>query len=181
MSPAAVPSPDAATAADERSIIATIDAVGFFADRGDWDRVAAQFHPGGVTLDYRSHASASAGTGSEPARQSPRSAVEAWQTVLPGYDHTQHAISNHQVEMGGDAATVLSTIHAMHVLGGDSWVFLGDYEHRLVRTDEGWRIVRMTANMRAELGDPELPRRAAERVARGEGRRNGAQGDGERA
>ena len=170
MKQSATSSPDAVTAADERRIIAAVDAVGFFADRGQWDRVAAQFHPEGVTLDYRSHASASAGMADEPVPQSPRSVIEAWQAVLPGYEHTQHVMSNHQVTVEGDGATVVSTVHATHVLGGEHWVFLGDYEYRLVRTDEGWRIVRMTANMRAELGDPDLPRRAAERVAKGKGR-----------
>lgn len=55
--------------------------------------------------------------------------------------------------------------------GGDTWTFLGDYEHRLVRTPWGWKVDRMTANLRAELGNPELPRLAAERVKTGLGRR----------
>lgn len=157
-------------ARDKLAVIETIDAVGFFADRDEWDRVAAQFHPDGAVLDYRSYANASAGTDAEPAPQSPASIVEAWQTVLPGYDYTQHVIANHQVELDGDAATARSNVHATHVLGDAHWVFLGDYEQALERTDDGWRITRMTANLRAELGDTALPARATERVSAGEGR-----------
>lgn len=159
-----------AEAADRVAIIAVIDAVGLFADQNDWDRVAEQFDPDGVTLDYRSYANASAGTQAAPAPQTPRSVVEAWQGVLPGYDYTQHLIANHQVEIDGDAATARSNVQATHVLDGGSWVFLGDYTHSLRRTPAGWKIDGMTANLRAELGDPGLPARAAARVAAGEGR-----------
>ena len=123
-----------------------------------------------MTLDYRSYATASAGTDTAPAPQSPQSVVEAWQTVLPGYDYTQHIIADHQVEVDGDTATSRANVHATHVLGADHWIFLGDYEHHLVRTEAGWKIDAMTANMRAELGDRELPARATERVSQGEGR-----------
>ena len=157
-------------AADRAAIITVIDAVGFYADRDEWDRVAEQFDPNGVTLDYRSYATASAGTEEVPAPQSPQSVVEAWQTVLPGYDYTQHLIADHQVEILGDTATSRANVHATHVLDGDHWIFLGDYEHRLVRSEVGWKIDRMTANMRAELGNSDLPSRATERVSRGEGR-----------
>lgn len=157
-------------AADERAIIRTIDAVGFFADRDEWDAVADQFHPDGVLLDYRSYANASAGTDEAPAAQSPASVVEAWQTVLPGYDYTQHVIANHQVDLAGDTATARSNVHATHVLDGAHWIFLGDYEHELVRTEAGWKITAMTANLRAELGDASLPGQATERVGAGEGR-----------
>ena len=157
-------------AADRAAIVATIDAVGFYADRDEWDRVADQFNPDGVVLDYRSYATASAGTGEAPAPQSPESVVAAWQTVLPGYDYTQHVIANHQVALDGDRATARSNVHATHVLGNEHWVFLGDYEHHLVRTASGWKIDRMTANLRAELGNPDLPARAGGRVAAGEGR-----------
>ena len=167
--------PDPMTAADERAVIEVIDAVGFYADRDEWDRVAEQFHPDGVTIDYRSYATASAGTQAEPEPQSPQSVVEAWQTVLPGYDYTQHIIADHQVDVAGDEATSRANVHATHVLDGNHWVFLGDYEHRLVRTDGGWKIDRMTANLRAELGDSDLPQRATERVTNGQGRLAAAQ------
>lgn len=159
-----------AEAADRAAIITVIDAVGFYADQNQWDRVAEQFDPEGVTLDYRSYATASAGTAEAPAPQSPESVVEAWQGVLPGYDYTQHIIANYQVEIDGDSATALSNVHATHVLGGDAWVFLGDYAHHLTRTADGWKIDRMTANLRAELGDRGLPARATARVAARNGR-----------
>ncbi|WP_300057399.1 nuclear transport factor 2 family protein [uncultured Roseobacter sp.] len=155
--------------ADRAAIIATIDAVGFHADQRAWDRVAEQFSSDGVVLDYRSYAAASAGTDGEPAPQPREDIIAAWRTVLPGYDMTQHVTSNHQVALNDDSAIVQSTIHATHILDGEQWIFLGDYEHALERTDDGWKITRMTANMRGDLGNNDLPRLATERVAAANG------------
>lgn len=151
--------------ADCAAIISTVDAVGFYADQRDWDRVKDQFSPSGAILDYRSME----GIGSEPAPQPREDIIAAWRTVLPGYDLTRHVMSNHQVTLNGDSAIVLSTIHATHVLNGEQWIFLGDYEHALEHTADGWKITRMTANMRGEIGNNDLSRLATEKVAAANG------------
>ena len=162
--------------ADRLAVIETIDAIGYHADRDQWDRVAEQFNPAGAVIDYTSYAAASAGA-TEPERLAPDIIVARWKTVLPGYAYTQHLISNHLVRIEGDEAVATSVVYATHILpgapGGDTWTFLGDYQHRLVRTTAGWKVDRMTANLRAELGNPELPRLAAERVRDGLGRLGG--------
>lgn len=168
LSPASAETFTPEQAADRAAIIQTVDGVGFHADRNEWDAVAEQFHPEGAMLDYRSYQNAAAGTGETPAPQPPQSIVAAWQTVLPGYDHTQHVGSNHQVTLDGDQASVRSTIHAVHLLDGKSWTFLGDYEHELARTEVGWRITLMRAHLRGQLGDEGLPELAMARVAAGE-------------
>ena len=155
-------------ALDREQIIETINAIGIYADADQWDLVAAQFADE-VVLDYTSYATASAGA-EEPEAITPQEVITAWQTVLPGYEYTQHIIGNHQVELNGDEATARSNVHATHVLEGDFWIFLGDYEHHLIRTEDGWKVDRMTANLRAELGNSELPNRATARVEAGEGR-----------
>lgn len=129
--------------------------------------VADQFLPAGAVIDYTSYAQATAGA-AKPEPLPPSDIVARWQTVLPGYDYTQHQITNHLVEVNGDEATARSVVHATHVLTEngttDHWIFLGDYEHHLVRTRAGWKIDRMTANMRSQLGNPDLPQRAMARV-----------------
>ena len=165
---AAAQSDPAQEALDREQIIGTVDAIGIYADADRWDLVAEQFADE-VVIDYTSYATASAGA-AEPKAITPQEVVTAWQSVLPGYDYTQHIIGNHQVELNGDEATAVSNVHATHVLEGEHWIFLGDYEHHLVRTDEGWKVDQMTANMRAELGNSDLPDRATARVEAGEGR-----------
>lgn len=152
---------------DERQILNAINNVAYLADQGDWDGVAAQFHPEGATLDYTSYAAAPAGTASELPKMLPAEIVAAWQTVLPGYDRTHHVVGSASVYVDGDTARTTSNIYATHILendGEDIWVFIGDYQHRLEKTGDGWKITLMRANLRAQLGNENLPAIAAERV-----------------
>ncbi|MEM7073394.1 MAG: nuclear transport factor 2 family protein [Pseudomonadota bacterium] len=152
---------------DERQIVNTIHNVGFFADQGDWDQLALQFHLEGAVLDYTSYASASAGTSSDLPRLLPCEIVQAWKTVLPGYDRTHHLMGTESVQINGDMATVTSNVYATHILeneGEDLWVFIGDYRHELIKTDQGWKITLMQANLRAQLGNVNLPALAKARL-----------------
>lgn len=154
-----------AAAANRAEIIQTVDAIGYFADRRDWEAVKNLFHPDGAVIDYLSYVDGAIAFSAAPAAQSPESIVATWKRVLPGFDMTQHVVSNHQVAVEGDKARVLSTIHAVHVLDGDSWTYLGDYEHELAWSELGWRVTLMRANMRGQLGDTKLAERAITRVA----------------
>ncbi|MDA5556198.1 nuclear transport factor 2 family protein [Shimia sp. MMG029] len=152
---------------DERAVLNAINNVGYYADLGDWDQVAAQFHPEGAVLDYTSYANASAGTQQALPALLPAEIVAAWQTVLPGYDRTHHLMGTESVQIDGDRATTTANIYATHILandGEDTWVFIGDYQHELTKTDDGWKITFMRANLRAQLGNENLPALAAERV-----------------
>ena len=142
-------------------IIETVNSIGFYADMGEWDKVADQFDPDGVVIDYTSYQNASAGTEEAGGTLlTPDQVVAAWQTVLPGYEHTRHVQSNHIVDVDGDKASVVSSIHATHILpndeGEDFWIFLGDYYQELAKTDDGWKVTLMRANLRAEQGDSGL-------------------------
>ena len=41
---------------------------------------------------------------------------------------------------------------------------IGDYQHTLEKAETGWKITFMRANLRVQLGNPNLPALAAERV-----------------
>lgn len=167
----ATAAPAFAELSDEQQVLNAINNVGYYADQGDWDQVAAQFHPEGAVLDYTSYANASAGTSDDLPTLLPAEIVGAWQTVLPGYDRTHHLMGTESVQLDGDTATTTANIYATHILennGEDTWVFIGDYQHELVKTDDGWKITFMRANLRAQLGNENLPALATERVASGQ-------------
>lgn len=156
---------------DAQQVLNTINNVGYFADQGDWEKVAEQFHPDGAVLDYTSYANASAGTAADLPTLLPAEIVGAWQTVLPGYDRTHHLMGTESVHVEGDQATTTSNIYATHILeneGDDTWVFIGDYQHELAKTEAGWKITFMRANLRAQLGNTNLPNLAMERVKAGQ-------------
>ncbi|MEM7045996.1 MAG: nuclear transport factor 2 family protein, partial [Pseudomonadota bacterium] len=92
----------AAEMSSDRQIINVINSVGFYADQNDWDAVAEQFHPDGAVLDYTSYANASAGTSDALPTLLPQQIVDAWQTVLPGYERTQHVMGTEIVKVDGE-------------------------------------------------------------------------------
>lgn len=91
-----------------------------------------------VTVDYTSM------FGGEPYRIAADVLVENWRGLLTQFESTQHIISNHVIDLAGDAATCTSHFQAHHILlnrrGGCSWTVAGFYVHRLARTAAGWKI-----------------------------------------
>lgn len=68
-----------------------------------------------------------------------------------GMGQTYHRISNIVVDVGADRATARSYVHAVLMAVPDdagSWIdALGHYDDELIRTPEGWRIVKRTTNI----------------------------------
>lgn len=81
------------------------------------------------------------------------------------FDSTQHAMSNHLVDVSGDTAHAFT--YGMWRLirkgteGGDLWEATGWYDDELTRTEQGWRIKRRhckvawwDGNPRVQASDP---------------------------
>ena len=148
------------TPQDRLDIIDTVNTIFVGTDAHDWERVKDAFTDD-VWLDYSS-------MGAEAATLSPEAIVESWQGVLPGFEATQHSISNHAVRINGDEATCMSYGTALHYLpdsGGDVWRGVGHYHHHLVCTQQGWKVDRMTFTLRFMDGNTDLPALAQKRAA----------------
>jgi ketosteroid isomerase-like protein len=133
---------------DQVAITKTIEAIAHGADLHQWDAVRAAFDEE-VELDY--------GT---PEQLSPDSIVGRWQSLLEGFDATQHVIHDIRLQVDGDRATATSRFQATHFLqgaaGGDVWTLTGRYEHSLVRTRFGWKVTRMRMIPEASSGNASL-------------------------
>lgn len=59
-----------------------------------------------------------------------------------GYSATQHLISNIRIDIDGNSASMISSLHATHVLDPDASIAVanGHYVDQVVRTPQGWRI-----------------------------------------
>lgn len=130
-------------------------------DNRDWDRVETSFGAQ-VLLDYTSMA------GGEPAALTPDQITTNWKTILPGFDHTHHALSNFSVDLGENEATVTHYGNAAHFIdlkgAEDVWTVVGTYDHHLVKTASGWKVDKMKFNLKYMDGNMDLPRIAQERV-----------------
>ena len=143
--------------ADRAAIIDLVSRMGLAADARDWDAVRACFADR-VRVDYASL------TGEPAAEVAADDLVVVWRGSLPGFDRTQHLIANHQVALDGDRAACLSHFRAEHRIGDRVWELDGDYDHRLVRRPEGWRIAALTMTWTFERGDRALAQEAATRA-----------------
>ena len=103
-------------------------------DRRDWEQYRSLFTADAV-IDYTS-AGGIAGTVDE--------VVEFLSTSLEMFEMTQHLVSNIDLEVNGDSATVTAMFNnPMRLPGGDTWFTGGWYHHDLVRTPDGWRSRRL--------------------------------------
>ena len=103
-------------------------------DRRDWDGYRSLF-TSDAEIDYTS-AGGIAGTVDE--------VVEFLSTTLDMFEMTQHLVSNVDVTVDGDTATVTAMFNnPMRLPGGEVWFTGGWYHHDLVRTTDGWRSRRL--------------------------------------
>jgi len=103
-------------------------------DRRDWEQYRSIF-TADAEIDYTS-AGGIAGTVDE--------VVEFLSTSLELFEMTQHLVSNIDLEVNGESATVTAMFNnPMRLPGGDTWFTGGWYHHDLVRTPDGWRSRRL--------------------------------------
>jgi 3-phenylpropionate/cinnamic acid dioxygenase small subunit len=116
-------------------------------DEKDWELYRSVFTED-ATIDYSS-AGAVAGT---------RDEVVAWMAeVFTTIPWTQHLITNIEVDLRGDEATVRALFHnPMQLPGMDGPSFCGGrYDHEVVRTPDGWRSRRLVEHNQWFVGAPE--------------------------
>jgi 3-phenylpropionate/cinnamic acid dioxygenase small subunit len=70
--------------------------------------------------------------------------IQTCRGALEILDSSQHIITNHEIEIDGNAAHARSYLHAQHTKngtqGGDNFTIGGTYIDDLVKTPDGWRI-----------------------------------------
>lgn len=88
----------------------------------------------------------------------------AVQDTLSCFDATQHTLSNPVVSLDGDSASVVAHMTALHYLVTDGiseiQMLGGYYDHRMVRTGDGWQIAACRLVITFEQGDRGLFDRA---------------------
>jgi uncharacterized protein (TIGR02246 family) len=125
---------DLQTIADRIAITDLLTRYAHAVDTKDWELYRTVFTPD-AHIDYSSAGGAAAGLDE----------MVAWmETTLAGFPMTQHLISNIDVRLDGDEATVRAMFYNPMRLGDGTQFFCGGfYNHDLVRTDAGWRSRRL--------------------------------------
>ncbi|MEY2402256.1 MAG: hypothetical protein QOJ08_2367 [Ilumatobacteraceae bacterium] len=152
----------AASVEDRMNIAETMAGFAAGLDTRDWALLRSVFTDN-IDVDYRSWRSDSFG---------PMSA-DAWVAratrMFPGFDSTQHSLTNLRFEIDGDTATCHAYVRADHYLVnnfGDSMFTIGGiYSDRLVRHDAGWLICGKTLKVLWSKGNKQIMTLAVERAA----------------
>ncbi|WP_245437317.1 nuclear transport factor 2 family protein [Neorhizobium tomejilense] len=143
---------------DRAAIMDTITDIAAGADRHQWDRVRRAFADE-VTLDYTSL------WGGAPTTQAADDIIRQWSGFLPGFDETQHLVTDHTItSLEGAKATAEADFQATHRIGTDLWVLTGHYRYELVKVNAAWKVSALTMTATHETGDRGLAARAAERA-----------------
>lgn len=143
---------------DEAAIATLVNSVATLADQGNFETLES-LYADSVQIDYTSL------FGGDIQTHTPASLMTAWASLLPGFDQTYHALSNIQVNVEGDHATATADVTASHYLGDDYWQVSGQYEYRLIRQSDNWKIETMTLELSDEQGDRALLEQAAAEAA----------------
>jgi SnoaL-like domain len=120
-----------------------------------------------IKLDYSSYRAGTIGTWTADDW------VQRGANLFPGLNATSHALTNVRIELGadGNSAEVRAYVRADHAFhghpGGEVFTVAGQYEDRLVRTPDGWRIWGKKLVVRWQEGNPDLMLDAVKRVADG--------------
>ncbi len=121
-------------------------------DAREWREVERCFSSN-VLLDYSSM------TGNPASRVSPSQITQSWKQVLPGFENTQHMISNFEVNLTSNRAHIFCKGIAYHFLPhplGDLWIVAGTYDFVLEDLG-GWKITAMKFDISFQSGNMKLP------------------------
>ena len=119
-------------------------------DTHDWDLLDTIFLPD-ADCDY-SQAGGFRG---------PYPEIRAWLAEVLAPMQTQHMLTNHVIEVDGDAATASTYLQAEHRIILDDgaptfYTFRGIYRDRLVRAGSGWAIAVRSLTPMWETAPPDL-------------------------
>jgi hypothetical protein len=141
----------------ETEIINTVKNLFSGADERDWGKVQATLADE-VLLDY------SALSGSPASTLTPGEIITAWKGLLPGFDRTHHQPDYFTVKEDDDKAIVHYFAKADHFLGNDTWTVEANYDTKLEKAKDGWKITSHRIFNVKQSGNTALPAKAMEVV-----------------
>jgi hypothetical protein len=88
----------------------------------------------------------------------------AWTKQTYGHMTTQQMVTNHEVQISGETAKVVSygclLYRQIVTTGEDFWCLYCRYDHDLLRTEEGWKVVGIKVTPTLQHGNSALVRQA---------------------
>jgi len=144
---------------DRHEIADTLHRYAFGLDHGDADSLASTLTEDCI-LDFRP---AGKKLGLEFPKLTGRQAIVNSLLPLLGPLDTSHTVSNLQIEISGDSATLYAYVMAQHFMpregsrpGSENALLMNRYDCELVRDGEKWRFKRVIIDNAWAQGNPEI-------------------------
>lgn len=145
------------TQAEKLQVKNVVLSVATLADTSNFEALKGLFAPE-VTIDYTSL------FGGEVEKKSPQTLMEDWAGVLPGFDSTNHAVTDIRVRMEDNRLKATANVRAEHRLGDKFWIVEGSYDYEFLRDGERFVVSKLTFNLAGEAGDRALIAKAADKA-----------------
>lgn len=134
----------------EKIIIEQVKKIFQGADERNWQK-AADVMDNHVMLDYSSM------TGNPASLLTPQQITSAWAAFLPGFDRTNHKLSDFTVQIKNDEVSVTYQGVADHFYNSKVWTVEGSYTTRLKLINNNWLVTAQTFHFKQQSGDTTLP------------------------
>ena len=141
----------------EHSIVEHITALFAGADERNWFKIKSVLSQQ-VLLDYSSM------TGEPAALVTPEQIVDAWSAFLPGFDRTNHRLSDFKVDRNNREAVTTYNGRADHFLSESVWTVEGSYSTEVKLINGSWLITAHTFHFKKQSGDLTLAEQVKEKM-----------------
>lgn len=142
---------------ESEKIIQTMLAIFKGADERNWTKIQNSMAQN-VMMDYSSL------SGKPAALLSSIEIIESWKGFLPGFDKTNHQLSNFQVNENGNSASVHFYGIADHFLDKEIWTVDGSYDAEVSKSKNLWEVTTLKFNVSSQRGNLNLPAMAMQRL-----------------
>lgn len=133
----------------ESSIIEQVSKIFQGADERNWQKVCDAMYKH-VMLDYSSM------TGIPAKLLTPEQITSAWAAFLPGFDRTNHELSDFKVQVKNEQASVTYLGTADHFYNAKVWTVEGSYTTQLKLINNTWLVTAHAFHFKQQLGDTTL-------------------------
>ena len=140
-------------------VIQQVNAIFAGADERNWNKTMSAMDKD-VLIDYSSM------TGAPGEHLTPEQITTRWAAFLPGFDRTNHKLSDFNITINGNDAVVHYIGKADHYLDGDVWTVEGRYETALRLIDGKWLTTTHIFHFDKQSGNTTLPGLAVKNIER---------------
>lgn len=141
----------------ENQIIEQVKKIFQGADERNWEKVAFVMDKH-VMLDYSSM------TGNKASLVTPEQIISEWASFLPGFDRTNHKLSDFKVQVKNDIASVSYSGTADHFYNSKVWTVEGSYTTQLKFINDSWLVTAHTFHFKQQRGDTSLPSEVSKKM-----------------